>query len=169
MASKHRIILRVCLCGLVFLGAIPQSGAAPETAPPDIRWVPEMERVAELQDWKPLAAKDYVQERQGMLEDWKEVREAVQRKLTAAQVITLSRWAQTQMQNYSKIPALDPPDFQVRTAGEGKKRLLFEATLQTLPTHSPLVTRWLKLFVVYDVDQHAISQIIITIRGERQE
>ncbi len=48
MASKHRIILRVCLCGLVFLGSIPQSGAAPETAPPDIRWVPEMERVVEL-------------------------------------------------------------------------------------------------------------------------
>ncbi|MCX6872217.1 MAG: hypothetical protein NTW21_00175 [Verrucomicrobia bacterium] len=73
------------------------------------------------------------------------------------------------MQDYSKIPSLDRPDFQIRTAGGGEKKLLFEATLQTLPTHSPLVTRWHKLFVVYDVDRQAISQVIITIRGERQE
>ena len=162
-------ILRVFLSGLVCLGAVLHLRAAPETATPDIRYVPEMERVDELQDWPPAAAKDYVQERQRLLDAWKEVREAVQRKLTAAQVITLSKWAKTQMQDYSNVPSLANPDFHIRTAGGGEKKLLFEATLQTLPTHSPLVTRWLKLFVVYDANRHTISQVIITIRGERQE
>ena len=162
-------ILRAFLCGLVCLGAIMQSRAAPETAPPDIRWVPEMERVAELQDWPPAAAKDHVRERQRMLAAWEEIRDSVQRKLTAAQVITLSKWAKPQMQGYSDVPSLAHPDFQIRAASGGEKKLLFEATLQTLPTHSSLVTRWLKLLVVYDPDRHTIPQIIITIRGERQE
>ena len=169
MASRHQLILHVFVCGLVCLGAIPQSGAAPEAAPPDIRWVPEMARVTELQDWTPAAAKDHAQDRQRLLEAWKEVREAVERELTAAQVIALSKWSRTQMKDYSKVPSLEHPDFQIRTAGGGEKKLFFEATLQTLPTHSPLVTRWLKLFVVYDVDRHAVSQVIITIRGEVQE
>jgi len=86
MASRHQRILRVFVCGLVCLGAIRSSGAAPETAPPDIRWVPEMERVTELQDWPPAAAKDHARERQRLLEAWKEVREAVERELTAAKV-----------------------------------------------------------------------------------
>jgi len=70
-----------------------------------------------------------------------------------ADIITLSKWARTQTKEYSRIPSLDHHDFQIWTVCGGEKKLLFEANLQTPPTHSPLVTCWLKLFVVYDVDQ----------------
>ena len=35
--------------------------------------------------------------------------------------------------------------------------------------HSPLVTRWLKAYAIYDTDQKAIIRVTITIQGELQE
>ena len=168
LAKTAPIALRTFLSWLVCCGAFTVARAAPDAAPPDIRFVPEMERVAEL-EWSRADAKDFAEDRQRMLAAWKEISGAVQQKLTAAQVINLSKWAKPQMQSYADVPALDRPDFQLQTASAGEKKLLFEATLEVLPTHSPLVTRWLKVFVIYDQSRRAISQVVVTIRGEVQE
>lgn len=161
-------MLRSLLPLLACLGAITLAQAGPENAPPAIRWVPEMERVPEL-DWPRANARDYAEERRQMLAAWQEISAGVQRKLTAAEVVQLSKWAKPQMQNYAAVPAIGQPDFQLQTASAGEKQLVFEATLQVLPTHSPLVTRWLKLFVIYDRSRRAILEAVFTIRGEAQE
>lgn len=161
-------MLRSLLLGLLSLGALLLARAEPGSAPPAIRWVPEMERVPEL-TWPHADAKDYAEDRQQMIKAWPKISAAVQEKLTAAEVIKLSKWARLQMQGYAGVPSLERPDFQLQAASAGEKQLVFSATLQVLPTHSPLVTRWLKLLVVYDQHRRVISQVIITIRGEVQE
>ena len=50
-----------------------------------------------------------------------------------------------------------------------KEKLVLEGTNGTLPTHSPLLTRWLKVYLVVDFRSKAILRVIITIRGNRQE
>lgn len=162
------IALCTVLSLLVCLDAVAVARAEPEAALPEIRFVPEMERVSGL-DWPRVEVGNYAEDRQRMLAAWPEISGAVRRKLTAAEVIRLSKWARPQMQGYVGVPALDRPDLQLQAASAGEKQLIFEATLQVLPTHSPLVTRWLKLFVIYDRSRRMISQVIITIRGEIQE
>jgi hypothetical protein len=39
-------------------------------------------------------------------------------------------------------------------------------TIDALPTHSPLVTRWLKVYLFYDLYARSIARITITIRGQ---
>jgi len=161
-------MLRFLLLLLFGLGAIPLTRAEPGNALPAIRWVPEMEGVPEL-NWPRADAQDFAEDRRQMLKAWKEISAAVQQELTAAEVIRLSKWAKPQMQGYGGPPSLEHPDFQPQTVSVAEKQLVFEATLQVLPTHSPIVTRWLKLLVIYDQRRGAISQVVITIRGEVQE
>ena len=42
-------------------------------------------------------------------------------------------------------------------------------TIDTLPTHQPLVTRWLKVYVVFDLHEKSVSAVVVTIRGQRLE
>ena len=49
------------------------------------------------------------------------------------------------------------------------KRIIFEGTIVTLPSHSPLVARWLKVYFLYDPPTKSIRHMTITIRGEAQE
>jgi hypothetical protein len=44
-----------------------------------------------------------------------------------------------------------------------------ETVLQEKPTHSPLVTRWLKVYIYYDVKTREVVRMIVTIRGELRE
>ena len=43
--------------------------------------------------------------------------------------------------------------------------LLLESTLDTLPTHSSVVTRWLKLYLLYDVPSKSIVRVTVTNPG----
>jgi hypothetical protein len=86
--------------------------------------------------------------------------------LTVDRVRSLSRWAKPQMEKYSAIPAL--PDVVLEPIGVDKKggKLVLEGTVDTLPNHHPLVTRWLKVCVVYDIPARKIGQVTFTIRGQ---
>lgn len=46
---------------------------------------------------------------------------------------------------------------------------MLEGTIDTLPTHSPLVTRWPKVYLVVDRRNKAILRVVITIRSDRKE
>jgi len=56
-----------------------------------------------------------------------------------------------------------------RAANEEQSTILLESTIDTLPTHHRLVTRWLKAFVRYDTRGQKIAHVTITIRGQRLE
>lgn len=162
-------VLLPALLSLLDLSVALPLWAEAEVAPPEIRFVPEMESVPELDKWPQVEGSAHEDDLRQMKVEWKKIMADVQRKLTVAQVIALSKWAKPQMQNYTVLPSLDQPDFELRAALAQEKKLLFEATLQVLPSHSPIVTRWLKLLVVYDQERRTIRQVIITIRGEAQE
>lgn len=162
---RCRSVLRVFLCTLAYCGGLVVARAAGI----DIRYVPEMERMEEVDRWAGAQGKGYAEDRKLVLAAWKEVGGSVQKKVTPAEVIKLSKWAKAQMQGYAEVPALDRPDFQPHSANAAENKVVFEATMQVLPTHSPLVTRWLKLFVVYDRGRRVIERVVVTIRGEVQE
>ena len=71
-----------------------------------------------------------------------------------------------QMEAYATVPPLEKAQFQPVAADENQGIILLESTVDTLPTHNPLVTRWLKTFVRYDTQRHEIVQVTITIRGQ---
>ena len=73
------------------------------------------------------------------------------------------------MEQYIRVPDIAPVELKpLRIDAEGQ-HILLEATLDTLPTHSSVVTRWLKAFVLYNRTTKTIAQVTITIRGERRE
>ncbi len=92
-------------------------------------------------------------------------RPEIERQITPEVVRSLSRWAQSQMKEYEKVPSLAKAVW--KPVGDDKQgRLVLEGTVDTLPTHHRLVTRWLKVYVVYDGKAREVVRVIVTIRGE---
>ncbi len=81
----------------------------------------------------------------------------------------MSRWAKPQMDDYAAVPVL--ADVALQPIGVDKEggMLVLEGTIDTLPSHHPIVTRWLKVYVLYAIPGRKISQVTFTIRGERLE
>ncbi|MCX6997100.1 MAG: hypothetical protein NTV49_08430 [Kiritimatiellaeota bacterium] len=97
---------------------------------------------------------------------WKEQIPGIKEQLTAERVKSLSNWAKPQMEGYKSVPALNGVELRPVGTDAQRGKLVLEGTLETLPTHSPLVTRWLKVFLLYDVPTQSLTRITITIRGE---
>jgi hypothetical protein len=70
------------------------------------------------------------------------------------------------MEAYATVPPLEKAELRPVAVDEKEGVILLEGTLDTLPTHSPLVTRWLKAFVRYDTSAQRIARVTITIRGQ---
>ena len=132
------------------------------------RFLAEMERIPEL-EWPSDSTLARPQDLSRVTEDWAKCFRSLEEKLTAEMVIGLSRWAKAQMQTYAEVPRLAHPDFHFVAVSPSGQEAIFEATLEVLPSHSPLVTRWLKLFLIYDRVNSRLSTVIDTIRGELQE
>ncbi len=150
---------------------VPAPAAPPPAAPVQapqaaVRFLPEMTAFPE-QKWRACPAGAFTQETRDALAAWAALRPAVERQVTAEKARELSRWAREQMKSYAAVPPLGSIAFAPAAASGG--RLLLEGTADTLPSHSRLVTRWLKLFLVYDCGTRTITDVIVTIRGELQE
>ena len=100
---------------------------------------------------------------------WKEQIPAVKAQLTPERVRTLSRRAKLQMEDCATVSDLDKTVLKPLGTDADRQQILLEGTLDTLPSHAPLVTRWLKVYVVYDLPSRSLSRIVITIRGQRLE
>jgi hypothetical protein len=96
-------------------------------------------------------------------------RRTAKAQLTPERVRTLSRWAKLQMEDCATVPDLDKTVLKPLGTDANRQQILLEGTLDTLPSHAPLVTRWLKVYVVYDLPSRSLSRIVITIRGQRLE
>jgi hypothetical protein len=130
--------------------------------------VPEMEAFPELA-WPRRQTGELPPELRPALALWQEQSRLLATNVTPEAVRSLSRWAKPQMTNYTRVPPLASVKFAVIGEDKPGGRLLLEGTLDTLPTHSKLVTRWLKVYLVCDTKQRTILRTVITIRGERQE
>ena len=100
---------------------------------------------------------------------WEKQIPGLKGQLTAERVRSLSRWAKPQMEGYKRTPNLDGVALRPAGTDAQQGKLVLEGTLETLPTHSPLVTRWLKVYLLYDLSTKSLTRITITIRGERLE
>ena len=136
---------------------------------PEMQRVPIMDRAALSTPWSDAQSAQYDDDLSRARDEWHRLTPTIETHVTPAQVRSLSRWALPQMEQYVRVPPIAPAELKpLRIDAEGH-HILLEATLDTLPTHSSLVTRWLKAIVLYDRPHRSIAHVTITIRGERLE
>jgi hypothetical protein len=131
-----------------------------------------MERMADLDGslrehrWSEADGTKHAAELRRVQADWKTRAPIIQTLLTPERVRSLSKWAVKQMEAYATVPSLEKTQLQPVAVDEKGGIIVLESTVDTLPAHNPLVTRWLKAYVRYDIQGHRIVQLTITIRGQ---
>lgn len=130
-----------------------------------VRFVPEMASLPE-ETWERCDTSQYKQVMQQVALSWIKMRDDLLTQITVEKVQEMSRWAQTEMADY-QLPTFKNQKFYAIYTN--KQNVLIESVLDTLPSHNPLVTRQLKIFLVFNLKQHTITDAIITIRGWAEE
>ena len=136
-----------------------------EWMPSWLALVPEMEWIADLDNslgdrrWSAADDAKHSDDLHRVQADWKTRAPTIQALLTPERVRSLSRWAAKQMEAYATVPPLDKTQLQPVVADEKQGIILLETTIDTLPTHHPLVPRWLKAFVRYDTRGRKIAHV----------
>lgn len=125
-------------------------------------WLPERE-------WTQAQKTQSVQAQQEVQQQWQKLAPRLAQQITPEKVRELSRWAQKEMAQYQRIPPLDQVVFEPVGLSEEGRHIVLEGTIDTLPSHHRLVTRWLKVYVHYELEEKRISRVVFTIRGKREE
>lgn len=167
---RHAPFAALAFVALAWAGCSTPPEASPPPAAPvlEIALVPEMAPVPQAA-WPFCPPESFPGDVKSALAEWAMIRGELAPKVTPEAVRVLSRWAKPQMAGYGKVPPLESAVFAPVAESPDKKRILLEATLDTLPSHSPLVKRWLKAFLVYDRDASCVVRAVVTIRGQAEE
>jgi hypothetical protein len=136
---------------------------------PEMQTVPIMNRAEPSTPWSDEHSAQYADDLSRARDEWRRLAPTIETHVTPPQVRSLSRWALPQMEQYGRVPDIASAELKPLRIDAEDHHILFEATLDTLPTHSSLVTRWLKAIVLYDRPHRSITRVTITIRGERLE
>ena len=131
--------------------------------------IPELEYITEIDDWSIQNRKIDSYDSLKAITSLKKYIPWAQNFIAPELVRSISRYAHKEMASYIDKPSLDSISFSLsRISGDGFK-ILLEGTADTLPSHSNIVTRWLKVYFVYNIPTNSIIRIIITIRGQLLE
>ncbi len=172
----NKKILHILIISMLIIGYGINSSYA-DNGTPDrqsdylvgVSYIPEMNYIPEIDSWLfcDTTKGKYDDDIKKAKEDWKEKQIWINNQLDVKIVKSLSRWAKKEMKKYKKVPAL-PKDIKLKPIRVSTKstKVVFESTLDTLPTHSSLVTRWLKIIILYDQITESIIKVTFTIRGE---
>jgi hypothetical protein len=171
-----KILLSILIVSLFTLGYGEETAGSKVKAPDrqsdflvGVGLVPEMDYIPEIDSWQHIDTTKgkYDEDIKKAQADWKEKKSWLQKQITVSLVKSLSRWAKKEMKKYKKVPAL-PTDIKLKPIrqNDNDTKVVFESTLDTLPTHSSLVTRWLKVIILYDRLTDKIVTVTFTIRGE---
>lgn len=130
--------------------------------------------VREMEDfperlWPRCSAAEYPDDVALAVSDWKQKAAAVAPQVTPNVVRALSRWAEREMEAYTSVPPLSETHLALAGKNDSRRQLLLEGTVDTLPSHSVLVTRWLKLYLVYSLETRSVVRVTVTIRGQLLE
>jgi hypothetical protein len=160
--------LQIALAGaLLALGGCGFFKAQKPPAPAvPVAMVPEMEKIEGIDGGTACKPEEFAPDVAKALADWATKRPTIEPLVTAEKVRELSRWAKKEMQEYRRVPPLARVTLRPVSFHKEAGHLVLEGTVGTLPTHSPLVTRWLKLYLLYDQGKQAIVKVAVTIRGE---
>ncbi len=165
--SRFQIALAAGALLLGGCGFLKAEAPGPPAVP--VALVAEMEPIAGVDGGTPCGPGEFAAEAAQALADWGAKRAYVERLLTAQKARELSRWARKEMAGYRRVPPLGGVAFRPAFYHKDARRLVLEGVVDTLPTHSPLVTRCLKVYLLYDQGAQAIVKVAVTIRGELQE
>ena len=170
---RHFFIAAILLSWTCTYGSVLASAEAPDSTdveyPVALCVVPEMNYVPELDSWSACQPDAFTEHLPQVRSDWKTHSRWVAKRLTPELVRSLSRWARPQMAAYRAVPPLEDLPWKPVAVHQPHGKLVLEATVDTLPVHAPLVTRWLKLYLLYDMRGKSILRVTITIRGARFE
>ena len=139
---------------------------ADEAIPVGFCIMPEMQYIPEVNGWtacKPDAFPDVAAK---AAESWKKAMPWVRTQVTPELARKLSRWAKEQMTQYEKVSPLEKVAFTPVRHDESQRKLVLEGTVDTLPSHAAIVTRWLKLYLLCDEHSGEVLRVTVTIRGE---
>ncbi|MBN1983661.1 MAG: hypothetical protein JW795_19150 [Chitinivibrionales bacterium] len=137
-----------------------------DSLPLSISFIREMEFIPYLDTWQPCStSRELERFADRVLQDWKTKRQFVRGMLSPTVARSLSLWGRVAMKKYKKVGSIDTLTFKPIRCNPEKNKVLFEATIDTLPSHSPIVVRWFRLYLLYDSVTESVNEAIITIRG----
>ena len=131
--------------------------------------IPEMEYIPEIDDWLIKKGKIDSSDSIKAIASFKKYLPWVQNLITPELVISISKYATKEMASYINKPSLDSIYFSPSRVNSNGYKILFEGTVDTLPSHSKIVTRWLKVYFLYNKATSSIVRVTITIRGQLLE
>jgi hypothetical protein len=129
----------------------------------------ELTFIPEVDSWERCDLKAYPEAASQAHMAWLEEAKRIGKYVTPDLARRLSRWAKKEMEGYRKVPSLEKIAFQPVAHYPNGNRVVLKGTVDTLPTHSPVVTRWLQVYVLWDITGKSIERVTVTIRGERLE
>jgi hypothetical protein len=104
---------------------------------------------------------------------WSAVRDDIEKQITDDAIVAISSWAKNEMRGFH-LPAHWLADMPMTMQGAlfDQSQLIFGPTENTglvLPSHSPLVFRFLMVFAQYHRVHKRITNVTVTIRGRLEE
>lgn len=168
------LILNMLSCGFACGGDRVDNvdrNVAETRLPLNVCLVPEMGFVPELRMWRWCSADTEPAATKKLSELWPTEATRLRSIVTPDLARRLSRWAKPQMEGYHNVPPLEkvqlkPVATDRKSDDEQPSYIIFRGVIDTLPVHSPLVTRWLEVYVLYGVKSESILRSTITIRGQ---
>lgn len=164
----RRVVWAAAVVAAGWAGAA-EAPADDEQLPVAFCIVPEMGYLPEVSDGTWCKPDAFPAETAKALADWKKKLPWVKKRVTPELARRLSRWARKQMAEYQAVSPLEDVAFRPAYHHEARGKLVLEGTVDTLPTHSPVVTRWLKVFLLCDERSGTVLRVTVTIRGELLE
>lgn len=155
--------------GAVMLAVVTCSPEAGTDFPVSIAYVREMGHIPEVDGWEHCAPALFTADSQAAAAEWDTLHAWVSKRLPPATIRGLSGWAKKQMASYEQVPPFRGIPFTPIRCRRDQKKLVLEAVADTLPSHDRSVTRYLKLFLLYDTGEKRIIRVTATIRGELSE
>jgi hypothetical protein len=128
-----------------------------------------MAYIPEVDGWEQCTLTDFAADSQKAAAQWDTLCGWVRKQYTPATIRGLSCWAKKQMAVYKRTPSLKGLTFTPIRCRRDQKKLVLQAVVDSLPVHDRSVTRYLKLYLLYDTGESTIIKVTITIRGELLE
>ncbi len=137
--------------------------------PFDLCLVRELHHIPEVDTWTACEPTAFPEATRRVAAAWPAIARQVQPNVTPAVVRRLSKYARTQMEGYRKVPSLAAVKLYPCTQHREGALVVFTGRVDVLPTHSPIVQRWLEVYVLYHSATDAVERVTVTVRGQVEE
>ena len=167
--KKNDKLMAYSLLFIIAIVSANPDSCAISMFPVGISFMPEMAYIPEVDDWNKASGTISHADSPKTMRSWDAVKSFADKQCTDAVVCGLSRWARGLMAAYKRSSSFDKYNPVLFRTSPDHKKLVFKSIVDTLPSHSSAVSRYLTLFLLYDTSSGQITRITITIRVERKE